>query len=280
MLPSTDSPALLDLLALQAACTTANHILLCSDYDGTLVALQENPSQCFLSEQLWGILQRLTECPKLRVVIVSGRSLDNLKSLITVPNIGLVANHGLEIEMDGLCFTHPSANKLGLVLQQWQSELTNRLAPFPGVWIEGKGLGLTIHFRKLCPSYYPELSLVIEQLKRELNSQGLLVVHAGKKIFEIRPNYAWDKGSAVESIVKEFYGAHSDVLRIYFGDDQTDEDVFRVWSDAWTVHVGEKSSTTLANYYLPSFENVASILTALSTNLNDCPARPTFSALA
>jgi trehalose-phosphatase len=106
-----------------------------------------------------------------------------------------------------------------------------------------------------------------------------LVVRAGKKVFEIRPNFAWDKGAAVESIVKEFYGAHSDVLRIYFGDDQTDEDIFRVWPDAWTIYVGEKPSTTLANYYLPSFENVASILTALSTNLNDCPTKPSFSAL-
>jgi trehalose-phosphatase len=279
MVPRSGLPPLLKLSALQTACETADHILLCSDYDGTLVALQENPSQCFLSEQLWGILQRLTECPKLRVVIVSGRSLKDLKSLITVPKVGLVANHGLEIDMDGLCFTHPSANSLGHVLLQWHSELTNRLAPFPGIWIEDKGLSLTIHYRKLCPSYYPELSLVIEQLKRELNSQGLLVVRAGKKVFEIRPNFAWDKGAAVESIVKEFYGAHSDVLRIYFGDDQTDEDIFRVWPDAWTIYVGEKPSTTLANYYLPSFENVASILTALSTNLNDCPTRLSFSAL-
>ena len=260
-------PVLLDFSALLKACHTAKHILLCSDYDGTLVPLKEDPRQCLLSDHLGKILSHLAGHDKLRVVIVSGRSMQDLRSLMTVPGIGLVANHGLEIDMDGLSFIHPLANRYASVFQQWCSELTGRLAPFPGVWVEDKGLTLTIHFRQLCPSFYTNFALIIDQITRELKTQDLVVVRPGKKVFELRPNYAWDKGSAVESIVRKFYGAQSAVLRIYFGDDQTDEDVFDIWSDAWTIHVGKKSSATLANFYLPSFDNVTSVLSALSTAL-------------
>jgi trehalose-phosphatase len=49
----------------------------------------------------------------------------------------------------------------------------------------------------------------------------------GKKIHELRPDIDWDKGRAVTWLLGELGLGDPDVLPIYVGDDETDEDAFR-----------------------------------------------------
>ena len=49
---------------------------------------------------------------------------------------------------------------------------------------------------------------------------------SGKMVLEIRPKVDFHKGEAVKEILKTF--ASPGLLPIYLGDDQTDEDAFRV----------------------------------------------------
>ena len=51
----------------------------------------------------------------------------------------------------------------------------------------------------------------------------------GKRIFELRPDVEWDKGSALWSLF-ERAGLHTaTAIPVYIGDDETDEDGFPVY---------------------------------------------------
>jgi hypothetical protein len=55
-----------------------------------------------------------------------------------------------------------------------------------------------------------------------------LLVTRGRKVLELRPAVAWDKGRALLHLLKAL-SLHeaSDVVPIYIGDDRTDEDAFK-----------------------------------------------------
>lgn len=49
------------------------------------------------------------------------------------------------------------------------------------------------------------------------------------QVLEVRPSIAWDKGKAVEFLLKSLgFKDTSDVIPIYLGDDKTDEDAFKM----------------------------------------------------
>jgi trehalose 6-phosphate phosphatase len=51
----------------------------------------------------------------------------------------------------------------------------------------------------------------------------------GRKVLEVRPAIAWDKGKAVDYLLNSLgFADSSDVLPIYIGDDRTDEDAFQL----------------------------------------------------
>ena len=49
----------------------------------------------------------------------------------------------------------------------------------------------------------------------------------GKKVFELRPDLDWDKGRAIAWLLEAQRLATPDVVPVYVGDDETDEDAFR-----------------------------------------------------
>lgn len=52
-------------------------------------------------------------------------------------------------------------------------------------------------------------------------------VTRGRKVFEVRPALAWDKGQALSYLMEAFgAAAREGVMPLYIGDDKTDEDAF------------------------------------------------------
>ena len=74
-----------------------DYILLCLDYDGTLVPICKNPSLAKLSLETKELLTDLSQNPCISMNIISGRPLNEIKKLIGIENILYAGNHGFEI---------------------------------------------------------------------------------------------------------------------------------------------------------------------------------------
>ena len=145
-----------------------------------------------------------------------------------IPGLILAGNHGMEIQGQGLQFVHPGAVAARGILDQADRDLRVELSQIPGALVEHKGLTLTVHYRSVDDSLLGEVDSVIDRLTRGFVESGQLRLTRGKRVVEVRPAVPWDKGRAIQRIWEE---CGDSPVPVYFGDDLTDEDGFRVVQD-------------------------------------------------
>lgn len=228
------------------------------DYDGTLVALCERSSDATLSPQTRRLLQACARRPDTDVAIVSGRAMEDLRALVPIRSLTLVANHGLEIVGPELKpFRHPDIPHYLGRLTTLAAELNN-VAP-PGAVVENKGATLTFHYRNVEPTRQAEIA---EEARRIITRAGFMARNAHKAV-EARPPIGWDKGQAVLHVVRSRYGPlwSEQVRVVYVGDDETDEDAFRILAGLGVgFRVGSAEAPTYAARRLPGVAAVTSLL--------------------
>ena len=237
-------------------------VLLLFDYDGTLSPIVARPEDALMPVDVRRSLAGLIGHPRYTVGIVSGRSLEDLAKLVAVPGIIHAGNHGMEIRGPGLDFTHEGAVAGREVLDNVRGLLDGGLSEVPGVLVEDKGLTLTVHYRATPESLVPQVDLIVSDTTRSFVERGDLRLTRGKMVIEVRPNIAWDKGKAIEKIRAE---SGESAYPVYFGDDRTDEDGFRVVQavGGLAVFVGESREGTVAMHQLDSPKEVAETLRLL-----------------
>lgn len=233
-----------------------DQVLLLFDYDGTLTPIAPRPEDAVLSEDVWRGLESLAAHPRYVAGIVSGRSLEDLSNMANVPGLIHAGNHGMEIQAPGWQFTHPGAVAARDILDEAQRQLAEALAHIPGILVEHKGLTLTVHYRATPDAMVEEVEAIMEAVARPHVDAGQLRLTQGKKVVEVRPAIPWDKGKAIEKIREECGGCP---YPVYFGDDRTDEDGFRVVQDmgGLAVFVGESRDGTMALHQLDTPAEVA-----------------------
>lgn len=91
-----------------------NHKLaLLLDYDGTLAPIATHPDLAILPLETKNVLQRLSNMSDVYIAIISGRNVNNVKSMVGIEGITYAGNHGLEIlHPDGSKFVHPMPAEL------------------------------------------------------------------------------------------------------------------------------------------------------------------------
>jgi alpha,alpha-trehalase len=90
-------------------------------------------------------------------------------------------------------------------------------------------------------------------------------VSAGKKVFELRPDVAWDKGVALLWLLGQMVLDWPGAVPFYLGDDTTDEDAFRAIRDRGIgIVVGAPDRSTAARYSLADPGEVRVFLERLS----------------
>jgi alpha,alpha-trehalase len=73
----------------------------------------------------------------------------------------------------------------------------------------------------------------------------------GKRVFELRPDIDWHKGTALRWLLKALKLDGPDVVPMFLGDDETDEDAFiEVERDGVGIRVGHDDAPTRARYML------------------------------
>jgi trehalose-phosphatase len=237
----------------------AKHILLLLDYDGTLTPIAERPELADLSAGTRRLLETLAGKRSLALAIISGRALGDLKQKVGVGDIIYAGNHGLEIEGRGVNFVSPEAEEARPLLRQLHGELTRALGAIKGVLVEDKGLTLSVHYRQVAAEESAEVGSIFERVTGDAARLGKIGITSGKKVYEVRPAVAWDKGNVVKMLI----GKESGTLPMYLGDDLTDEDGFQAignYEGGMSVFVGEEDHATSARYFLKSPDEVAEFL--------------------
>jgi len=245
----------------------ASHILLLSDYDGTLTPIVGRPDEAILSPTVREKLSALARKPTFSVGIISGRSLSEAKALLRVEGIYYAGNHGLEIEGPGLKFIHPAAKAAEDTIKDLARQFSVKLGSMEGVIVEDKGLSLSVHYRLVKKGEENEVAEIFRQVTSPWLRDGKIRVTSGKKVWEVRPPIDWHKGKAVETIMKELEVilGGGQWLTIYLGDDTTDEDAFRVIHrpQGWSIFVGGENPSSKADYFLNSTSEVEDLLSRL-----------------
>ena len=237
-------------------------VLLLFDYDGTLTPIVLRPEDALLSAEVAGLLRQLAAQDRYVAGIVSGRSLEDLNLLAGIPGLILAGNHGMEIRGSDLEFIHPGAVAARGTLDRAERDLRMELAHIPGVMVEHKGLTLTVHYRAAEYSRVAEVDSAMARATADRVGSGELRLTRGKRVVEVRPAIPWDKGKAIEKIWEE---CGDSPFPVYFGDDLTDEDGFRVVQDlgGMAVFVGPPRQGTVALYQLESPREVEETLRLL-----------------
>jgi trehalose 6-phosphate synthase/phosphatase len=228
------------------------------DYDGTLTPLRDHPDHARLSEGMREAIGAVVARDDTDVAVVSGRSLSDVRRAVAIPGLTYAGNHGLEIAGPGIPdFLHEDL----IHYRARTEELAKALQELAvqGAWTEVKGPTLTFHYRAVPPEARGDLAARAEERIRAAGYQARPAHCAA----EARPPIGWDKGRAVLHVLRARYGpAWSEQVRvIYAGDDQTDEDAFRLLDGlAVTFRVGAATTSTGATHRLPNVDGVEVLL--------------------
>jgi trehalose 6-phosphate phosphatase len=228
-------------------------VLFASDFDGTLCPLVDRPPEAGLTPAVLKTVQQAFTCQRITFAVITGRALTDIERRFPAGPI-FAGNHGLEIAGGGLHFEHEGARRLRPVIAEACEALETASAPWPGAWVEDKGLTATLHFRKVKTAYRETLLFAA---RRTLGSFGpKIAMRAGRDALEIRPRVDWDKGSALDYIYGQA-GPFDSCISL--GDDRTDESMFRAASCDVGVRVG-CSPITAAHFCLPDQAEVGQLL--------------------
>jgi trehalose 6-phosphate phosphatase len=218
------------------------------DVDGTLAPIAPRPELARVPDETRGELERLAGS-YLLVACISGRAGQEAARLVGVDGIRYVGNHGLELDARA-------------------GELTARIAAFRdsvALPVEDKGLSLSYHYRGAEDENAARTEL--EAIAERARAEGL-DPRWGRKVLEIRPPVAADKGTAVRALLASVPAR----LGLYAGDDTTDLDAFDGLAGAGLDHAvriaveseeGPESLTAAADLTVPGPDELGRLLRML-----------------
>ena len=173
------------------------------DVDGTLAPIVARPELASVPEKTRAELKRLVARYTL-VACISGRTGEDAARVVGVAGAVYVGVHGLELA--------PEA-------ERWRGPL-REFAESVDWPVEDKGLAIVFHYRQ---AEDEEAALaVLRGVAQRATALGLQA-QFGRKVLEVRPPVAADKGTAVRTLLEQRGLRRA----LYAGDDTTDLDAFR-----------------------------------------------------
>ena len=229
------------------------------DYDGTLTPIVSQPEDAWLSDSMRQKLRELAA--RAPVAILSGRDLDDVRRRVNIDAIVYAGSHGFDIAgPHGL--RRQMATEFLPTLDLAEKELHAALDGISGARVERKRFSIAAHYRHVNENDVPK----VEQAVGEVATRHRKLRRInGKKVYELLPDVAWDKGKAVLWLLETLGLDRENVRPIYIGDDRTDEDAFRVLEQRGIgILVSEQSQPTAARYSLRDPAEVERFLRALT----------------
>ncbi|CAN5312340.1 bifunctional alpha,alpha-trehalose-phosphate synthase (UDP-forming)/trehalose-phosphatase [soil metagenome] len=209
---------------LRAAMGGGERVALFLDYDGTLREMEREPRAAKPTPEIRELLQGLQKLRNVDVLLVSGRSHQDLELFFPEPDFSCVAEHGATFRRAGQREWVQWDRDISYA---WKEEIRELLRLYehstPGSWVEEKRTSLVWHHRKTDPEFG---TWKANQLTHELGTMMAnepVKIRQGRKIVEVTSAQV-SKGVAIRRLLHEHdYGA---ILCV--GDDQTDESMFEL----------------------------------------------------
>jgi alpha,alpha-trehalase len=236
------------------------------DYDGTLTPIVARPDLAVLSDAMRTLVQALAD--RCTVAIISGRDRANVERMVGLDGLVYAGSHGFDIAgPGGLRKEHERAAAYLPALDRAEERLRKELAGIAGSLVERKKFAIAVHYRLVAKEDIERVARSVESVAAEIPE---LRRTTGKMVFELRPRIDWDKGKAVLWLLAALGLDGKDVLPLYLGDDDTDEDAFTALAGRGIgILVTDAPRSTAAGYVLADTDEVGRFLGALTAMLRD-----------
>lgn len=227
-------------------------IFLFLDFDGTLSPIVDNPVNAAIPDDISLWLKRLLQNKKIKIGIITGRSMEDVRKRVGLKGVIYAANHGMEVYYNGR-FILKKGRAYKRPLSLIAERLMKELSVIPDIYVENKGLSVAVHFRRVRKDYHRKIKdMVRATIGPWLKKYGLQITR-GKMLMEVRPSLHWNKGKAVLWIWRRIAPGY---VPFYIGDDVTDEDAFSALRPyGVTIRIGKKAASR-AQYYIPSIRTL------------------------
>ena len=217
----------------------AERLYVAADFDGTLAPIVSHPDRAVIPPRTRRALVALGGLTRVRIAVLSGRSLADLARRARLPGVFLSGVSGLEtLSASGALRIHlPRGRGLPASLRP---QVIAWCRAFRGAWVEDKRYAVALHYRAVAARRQPAFEAGVRLLVRR--HPGVQLEH-GKRVFDLRPAITWSKADALgvwlhgarawfSPRVSRLPGRRASrkarALLVYVGDDTNDEPAY-VW---------------------------------------------------
>lgn len=217
--------------------------LLLLDYDGTLSPFTRLPNLALPTDDILDVIRGLVEDKKNDVVLISGRTKDNLEAWFGSTNVNLVAEHGGFYKTDG-----SEWNQINPASIDWKIPLypifNFYLSRCAGTFLEEKELSLAWHYRNA------EKDLGVLRARELINELREMAIDLDFQILEGNMVIEARSGNINKGIASQEWLSKTDYdFVMAIGDDKTDEDMFKVIPESgFSIKVGLTQSNARYNF--------------------------------
>ena len=223
------------------------------DYDGTLTGFKIDPQKASPDNELYDLLDQLSEKEGNDIYLISGRDKETFARWFLPKKYNMIVEHGVWISERGEEF-----KMLENVKKDWMEKIYPVLESFvdrtPGSFIEEKNYSLAWHYRNTDPDFGANRATELNTVLTSLIGNDDISVLNGNKVMEIKSSNVNKGRAAMRVLAQEDYD-----FIFAIGDDWTDEFMFQeLPEEAVTVKVGMQN--TQAKYYIENVSGVRGIL--------------------
>ncbi|SJM70440.1 trehalose-phosphatase [Psychrobacter piechaudii] len=233
------------------------------DIDGTLAEFTVDPKDSFIPTSTLDLIQAIQDYG-VKVAVVTGRSLNEAKQMLSLLEVPIAATHGLQ-----LSWLNGNIVNINLAqLTQIKDTVTHYCLPYPDLYIENKPYSCTLHYRK-----NPTLAdISYDLMSKAIANFDNWSVKQGKYVWEAIPKSV-NKGLAILDLLQHI-SLSEPLCPIFIGDDITDEAGFAAVQNVsigldsdykskklltgMGIKVGNEA--TCANYYVQDIDEVRDLL--------------------
>jgi trehalose 6-phosphate phosphatase len=191
------------------------------DIDGTLAPIVRHAADAHVPEATRSLLIEIAN--RYRVVAcVSGRRSTVARQIVAIGTIAYVGNHGAEVLLPRATQAQvdPRAAEWGERVARFAASVETPDLQRLRVRAEDKDTIRAFHWRGA--PHEEQAEAAVRDIARRAEQEGF-AVHWGRKVLEIRPPVALDKGIGVTTLLRDAPVQAA----VYVGDDSTDLDAFR-----------------------------------------------------